>query len=141
MRLRHHAPAIGKINVTPLIDVVMVLIVFYLIVGKMASDRAAGVKLPGSTVGLTTDAAGLVISVLPSPTGKPDVLVDGSPVAPDALASAITARLGGASPSSVPVQVRADRRLPYGELAPVIDACRKAGLTSLKLVTQREGGA
>ena len=47
MRFRtfHHAPASGKINVTPLIDVVMVLIVFYLIVGKLAADRKAPVQL------------------------------------------------------------------------------------------------
>ena len=50
MRVRQfhpHQPA-GKFNVTPLIDVVMVLIIFYLIVGKLAAERQGHVKLPAS---------------------------------------------------------------------------------------------
>ena len=53
--LQHHAPT-GKINVTPLIDVVMVLIVFYLIVGQLAADRRARVDLPASVIGVQEDA-------------------------------------------------------------------------------------
>ena len=48
MRLRHrvHSGSFGKINVTPMIDVVMCLIVFYLIVGRLAADQRSGMRLP-----------------------------------------------------------------------------------------------
>ena len=49
VRIFHHQSPVDKINVTPLIDVVMVLIVFYLIVGKLATDSAARVELPRAT--------------------------------------------------------------------------------------------
>jgi DNA ligase (NAD+) len=37
------------------------------------------------------------------------------------------------------VQIRADRRLTYADVSPVIEACRRAGLASVKLTTERVG--
>ena len=70
----------------------------------------------------------------------PIVLVDGHPVATsDGLVAVLKARVS-ADPTSTVVQVRADRRLPYSDVSPVIKACRDAGLTTLRLVTERVGG-
>ncbi|MFN7613932.1 MAG: biopolymer transporter ExbD, partial [Phycisphaerae bacterium] len=41
---------------------------------------------------------------------------------------------------SQPVSLRADRRLSFGDVEPVVNACKAAGVTSLKLITTREGG-
>lgn len=140
MRIRslhhHHSPA-GKLNVTPLIDVVMVLIVFYLIVGQLAADRQRGVQLPGSSIGQTSDSAEpITIAILGANPDEPvRVTVNGRETTPDQLIRVLTTTLPGSK--STTVQVRADRRLPYGTIRPVVDACSKAGLTSIKLVTER----
>jgi biopolymer transport protein ExbD len=138
MRLRHihHHSTAGKINVTPLIDVVMVLIVFYLIVGKLASDRAAPVQLPRLEGGAQAPERGVIVSVMLE-GGAPVVLVDGARVERAQLAGAILAKLpGGEVP---PISLRADRRLTYDQVRPVIDACRRAGVPAVKLVTTRAG--
>lgn len=146
MRLRHlhPAPASAKINVTPLIDVVMVLIIFYLIVGKMASDRNARVDLPASGIGATAEAKDpIIINILADGPGGLDlharIRIDNTDVADEALVSALRARVGPAAASST-VQVRADRRLTYASVAPVVQACREVGLTSIRFVTERAGG-
>lgn len=136
MRLpARHTSAVGKINVTPLIDVVMCLIIFYLLVFRLAVQRQAHVELPATGVGITEDSSHAIVIVV---TGSPTrILVDGQEVPASTLAGVLRARGAGALGR---VQVRADRSLPYAQVAPVVDACREAGLADVDLVTERAGG-
>lgn len=140
---------------TPLIDVVMVLIIFFLIVGKMAHDRSAAVDLPATRTGVSeTVAAPLVINVVMTAEGElgagagagagggdsrgePVIVIDQQTIAIADLAGLIRTR-AAVQPELV-VQIRADRRLPYGRVAPVLSACRDAGLASVRLVSARLG--
>lgn len=137
-RTLHAAHPFGHINVTPLIDVVMVMIVFYLIVGKLAADRLSPVELPESRAG--SDAAApevLVVNVVPGPDGatSPAIVVEQTPVGPESLAAIIRER-AGQDPETA-VLVRASRDLPYGAVAPVLQACREAGVASVRLAAER----
>lgn len=134
LRTAHHPPA-GKINVTPLIDVVMVLIIFYLIVGKLASDKRAKVDLPVSAVGVVDDTTKPLVITVVSVGSRADVLVDGVSVQNSELVAVLKGR--GVASNSQPVMLRADRTLEYSRISPVINACREAGLASVKLVTDR----
>lgn len=137
--LQHHPPT-GKINVTPLIDVVMVLIVFYLIVGKLAADRRARVDLPSTAIGVQEDATPSrrpIVITLAGHGGATTIDVDGSPVTD---AAALATLLKGLDATNRPIQVRADRGLEYGSVAPLLDACREAGVASVKLATRRSAG-
>ncbi len=140
-RLHHHQP-VAKINVTPLIDVVMVLIIFYLIVGKLASDRNARIDLPSTGVGVTAETRDpIIINVLADAAGldlKARVRIDDTDVPVETLGRTLRARVGNDAANSA-VQVRADRRLTYGAIEPVVQACREAGLTSVRFVTERAG--
>ncbi|MBI1190902.1 MAG: hypothetical protein GC200_09515 [Tepidisphaera sp.] len=140
MRQRFHKPAAGmaKINVTPLIDVVMVLIVFYLIVGKLASDRLARVELPGSHVGKGDEPAGALVVNVVRHGEAAEVVVDGVSMGEGQLRDAL--RAAQVRRPDQPVHLRADRALPFSKIEPVLQACREAGLKSVKLVASREGG-
>ncbi len=134
--LHHPAPA-GKINVTPLIDVVMVLIVFYLIVGKLASDQTQ-VNLPVSAATSANPDKGIVLNLaLDEKTGQSRLVMDGVETPVTLLADALRSKLPELSSAKqfTPVSLRADRRLAYASVQPVINACRDAGLVSLRLVT------
>jgi biopolymer transport protein ExbD len=150
------AHAFEGINVTPLIDVVMCLIVFFLIVGKLASD-AATVRLPSSAIGRTDrPGSAVVISVargdtpgssLPIDWGgvKARVFIDGQVVGGEnelvaAIREKAAALLGVAENgdiSAAPVHVRADRDLPYSAVEPVLRAAAKAGVPGVRLATER----
>jgi len=132
-RSLHAKHAIGKINVTPMIDVVMCLIIFYLIVGKLAAQR---IDLPSSAAGLTDPGPKpLVIEISAAPGAETRLSVADRPVDLAALESIIH-RAAGAN-SARAVEIRASRDLPYERLGPVLRACREAGLTSVRLAAER----
>ncbi|MDX2148114.1 MAG: biopolymer transporter ExbD [Planctomycetota bacterium] len=125
-----------KINVTPLIDVVMVLIIFYLMVGNLAAKRQADVDLPTSEGGeLAQGSVGLVLTIRPAASGSGfEYLVGSSLVSLDELAPLLesVAKAGAGS-----VVLRGDRDLPFEAVAPVLSLCRDSGVTSVRLATQR----
>lgn len=143
-RRPHPVEHTGRINVTPLIDVVMCLIIFYLLVGRLAMDKQGGVQLPGSSVGKEAAAReSLVINVLaaPAPGAAVSTVIDGVSCTAEQLLTRLRLHAGSDPAASPPVQVRADRRLPYSSISPILGACREAGLRSVLLTTQRERGA
>jgi biopolymer transport protein ExbD len=149
LRLHHHDSPGAKINVTPLIDVVMVLIVFYLIVGRLATDRQTRLDLPASAIGASESAtAALVINIMPSATSTTagtnadtaaaDIIIDGRALTTiEQLEALLLARFPDAATSQPVIHVRADRTLDFAKVRPVLEACRAAGLTSVKLVASR----
>lgn len=134
-RLLHAPHPFGDVNVTPLIDVVMCMIIFFLIVGKLVADQRAQLRLPETRSGSARAAQDvLVINVLASAEGEAHVVVDNTPVETGAVADLVRARLAD-KPTTV-VQLRASRELAYGAVRPIIDACRDAGVPSLRLAAE-----
>jgi biopolymer transport protein ExbD len=134
-RLLHAPHPFGDVNVTPLIDVVMCMIIFFLIVGKLVADQRAQLRLPETRSGSARAAQDvLVINVLASEGGEARVVVDNTPVETWALGDLVRARLAD-KPTTV-VQLRASRELAYGAVRPIIDACRDAGVPSLRLAAE-----
>lgn len=143
------------VNATPLIDVVMCLIIFFLLVGKLASDRGAAVRLPDSLSGREEQAASVlvvtisplpgapIVSGLPTP-GEPgwsalgvSVQADGAILA-DAreLESAVRSAL--AKDAGASIQLRADRDLPFGVVEPVLRACGNAGARTIRFAAEKQ---
>lgn len=142
MRLRTFRKSSGgsHVNVTPLIDVVMCLIIFYLMVGHLAAGRSSSVNLPTSTTGRPADKAGpIVINVVAPDAGQTEpILLIGEERVLQSQLSRILKDMSEISPNAE-VQIRADRALSYGKVAPILTACRDAGLVSVKLVAAKGG--
>lgn len=138
-RVQFRGGEFGHVNVTPLIDVVMCLIVFFLIVGKLAADQRSNIRLPVSATGVEEKSAErLVINVVPARGGAAEgfrVVIDTREVAEAELESVIRDRLGS-RPGAV-VEIRGARELSYGAVARVIRACRGAGVESVRLATEK----
>ncbi|TVQ62947.1 MAG: biopolymer transporter ExbD [Phycisphaerales bacterium] len=131
-----HAPhATGKINVTPMIDVVMVLIIFYLLVGKLAGDRRPPMALPTSAASVERSPTDPIIVNVRTPASDAPardlrVEVEQRELGPEALGVLLrTAEPGRA------VLVRAPRDASWSSVAPVLHACRDAG-RSVRLATE-----
>jgi biopolymer transport protein ExbD len=130
------------VNVTPMIDVVMCLIIFYLMVGHLASGRSGSVSLPSAGQGERAEQSAPIVLNL-APSDEPDAAPDAAPVltigTERVAMQNLTQRLKdlAALTPGAEVQIRADRRLAYGSVSPVLNACREAGLLSVKLVAQR----
>ena len=128
----------AHVNVTPLIDVIMCLIIFYLIVGHLAAGRSSSVDLPNSTTGRQAEKAAPIVINIVAPEEKaslPLLLLGEEPITAGQLPKILRDR-ALLSPD-VEVQIRADKKLNYGSIAPVLMACRDAGLLSVKLVAAK----
>lgn len=151
MRLRrtsaqHHG--FHGINATPLIDVVMCLIIFFLLVGKLAVDQGGGVLLPKSGAGKTDPAENmLTVNIAPVPAeGMPPGVDAWAPGAtatvlgqfvPNAAAMEALVREKLLSDSKAVVQIRAHRDLPFAAVEPVIRAAGRGGATTIRMVTEK----
>ena len=131
------------INVTPMVDVVMCLIIFFLVVGTLAANRGAFVDLPQSKVGVTESKPTVVVVTIArdaSAAGWPQegvrVQVDGEDVTTgEALSAAVRARI--AERPELGVQIRADKTLPYGAVESVLAGVREAGMNTVRFATER----
>ena len=124
----------GDVNVTPMIDVVMCLIVFYLIVGHLVEEQRSEVDLPDAATGEPDrPAQPLVINVIAGEAG-PRIVIDGRELGRDELRFVLD-DLGVQRPESV-VQLRADERLTYEAISDIVKACRDAGVPSIELATE-----
>ncbi|MBX3364956.1 MAG: biopolymer transporter ExbD [Phycisphaeraceae bacterium] len=133
LRTRQRASTSVKINVTPMIDVVMCLIIFFLIVGTLASDRAAALDLPLARSGLDPAGDPLVINVMGS-TERVEIVIDGVEVGLSGAHAAV--RMALARDHAAPIIVRADRSLNMAVVRPVLTACRDAGASRIRLATE-----
>ena len=123
----------SRINVTPMVDVMLVLLIIFMVITPMI--QASRVKLastsnPTPMPDVNREDA-LVVAVMHDGT-----IFLGSQIVSDAtLAENIKDELP--THSNKTVYVRADARVRYGALVSVIDDLRSAGIDQLGLLTQQ----
>lgn len=129
MHVRSQSSLESNINVTPLVDVCLVLLIIFMLV-LPAMVNGVPVKLPAAAHGDPgTPPRQLAITV------KDDGTVYlGTEVRRREQVSAELQRIHAQSPDR-PVAVRADKTLKYGEVMEVLDWCRGAGFSDVRLVT------
>ena len=126
-----------RINVTPIIDVALVLVIILLITAPMLSVADLEVTLPAA-VSRDNEETGF-ISITVSRSGE--IAVD-ERVVPGAamLAGAVQARIAERGEKKPYVVVRADAGLPHGLVRDVLDAARDGGAYRLGVATRQKTG-
>ena len=120
----------SEINVTPLVDVMLVLLVIFLITAPLMGS-ALRLDLP-ATEATASSAPINSLSLSLDPQGL--VFIDDKPVALAALPAVLA--MQASTDASVEVQLRADQSVPYGRVAEVMGLLQKAGLTKVALAVQ-----
>jgi biopolymer transport protein ExbD len=120
--------ALAEINVTPLVDVVLVLLIISMVAAPML-ERGINLDLPATETASEIQEAKIVVSV--DRDGR--IRINDQPVHPDLLLERMKA-FARSRPSET-VFLRADKLLMYGEVLLVMDRIRKAGVTRVALVT------
>jgi biopolymer transport protein TolR len=122
----------SDINMTPLIDVMLVLLVIFMITAPLMTSSLK-LDLPRADGAQPNDAPQFV-SIGLDPQGR--LYWGDEPLEADAFAQRVrdTAR----SNPRTEVQLRADKGVPYGRVAQVIGVVQKAGLNRIGFVTEAE---
>ena len=124
---------IGDINVTPFVDVVLVLLIIFMVTAPLML-QGMDVNLPGTTTQpIRMPSAPLVLTV----TKDGRYSLARKIVPPDALQKKLEAVFDARG--SKEVFLRADKDAPYGVVVKAMAAARRAGATRLGIVTEEEG--
>ena len=124
--------AMGDINVTPLVDVVLVLLIIFMVVTPLLSS-GVDVKLPRAktTVEAQDNGQHLVVSIRADGV----VFVDTKQVDLERLVEAVNAEYRKDPNRSI--LIKADSKLHYGEVRAVMDELASNGMTTLLLAAEK----
>lgn len=125
---REAPPPLSEINVTPLVDVMLVLVVIFLVTAPLLAGSLR-LDLPRAG-GAVPSAAPAAVAVALDPQGA--VFLDGQPIEMPQLAERL--RQAASVNPGTEVQLRADRSVPYGRVVEVLDLAQGAGLNRIGFV-------
>lgn len=127
-------PPMSDINMTPLIDVMLVLLVIFMITAPLMTSSLK-LDLPKAEAASPGDTPDF-LSVAVDAQGR--LFIDSQPADTAALRARVEA-LARRNPQAE-VQLRADKAVPYGDVAALIGAVQAGGLTRIGFVAEPVAG-
>lgn len=121
--------SLSEINITPFVDVVLVLLVIFMLTAPIL-ESGIEVDLPKTKTVKVVSNEKVVITIDKAQT----LYVGNNPVNINLLGQTVINQLKG--DMSAPVYVRADRTIPFGTFATVVDALKQARVTNINIVTE-----
>lgn len=124
----HTTTALADINITPLVDVVLVLLLIFMVTAPVLQSGVEVAVPQTRTVNRLTEEH-LVVTI----DKDQNVFVQDKPVNIHDLPAAL-----GSGPANAKrvVYVRADQKVPFGAFASVMDGVKQAGISNISIVTQ-----
>ena len=135
MRYRERKDTTEDINISPLIDMVFILLIFFMVSTTFVKDMKLDLNRPAAAT--ATSASTKAIRLYIDNAG--DIYLDGEPVRVWVIQSRIRDLLAGSTGKSV--LVITDDGVPAGRLVEVVDQARLAGANDVGVATVEEAGA
>jgi biopolymer transport protein ExbD len=134
---RAQSVRVRSLEITPMIDVVFLLIIFFMTTARFALETRADLDLPKEQGEQQEESeeAGIVINI--DETGA--IIVDRQTITLDGLERIVIAevsRLRGRDPASLKLMIRADRNGDSARLNQVISRLQRAGVGAARLATE-----
>ncbi len=127
-----------KFYMTPLIDIVLLLIIFSMVVPHLAKLRAEELDLPEARRGIDPAAEGdgrIVVNVMPGG----ELVVLGSQLSQSRLDKLLASQVERLGPGGVSVVIRGDRRTPWPPVAKLMRLCGARGIRRVKVAVMDPG--
>ncbi|MBI5235790.1 MAG: biopolymer transporter ExbD [Deltaproteobacteria bacterium] len=126
-----HEKVMAEINITPLTDVMLVLLVIFMVTTPLIMSGALNVKLPRAGSAVSGSQQGLTVTV----GANGAIELDGRAVAFQDLHSILKERLASGADTSVAVKADSDAR--HGDVVRVLDIAKQAGALKLGIAVER----
>jgi biopolymer transport protein ExbD len=121
-----------SIDISPLIDMVFILLIFFMVSTTFVKDNKIEIERPSAATASRASSKALRVTI----DAGSNVTVDGSPVRPWMVQSRVRELLEGSTDKQVLVVT--DRRVPADRLVEVVDQCRLAGALEVGVATDKE---
>ena len=121
---------LSEINVTPLVDVTLVLLIIFMVTTPML-QRGTDVKLPTAQASQVKEEERITLTV----TRDSRILVNNKEVPRKELETRLKSMIG--SGKERVLYLRGDARVPYGFVIDVMDAIKSSGIETVGMITER----
>lgn len=133
---RHELPKQDNINITPLIDVVFQLLIFFMLASSLLRPNQVEINLPESTTGTKSqDDPAIVVYYRHDRIGAPQIMVNNDPVEGLKELTEMMDQIGGELAEKPRVDIRIEKTIPYQEVVEIMDSVRDAGYPKFSLLT------
>ncbi len=131
MRFKRHIElAKGQLDIAPLIDVVFLLLIFFMLTSNFISQQGIRVNLPSAVSSRPLSREELVIFI----NDKDRLLINGKSTSVKALNS----KIKKVAKEKSPILIKADKKASLGKVVEIWDLCRDAGITNINIATARK---
>ena len=134
MRHRGHKAIVAEINITPLTDIFLVLLIIFMVTSAAMVESGAKISLP-EVDSTASQPREITITVTPNN----DVYVNSQLTAYEDLENAIR-QLVTARPD-IPVVLEGDREVLFGQAVKILSLAQKAGATQIAIAAERRQGS
>ena len=136
MQKKKAPPPVSDINVTPMVDVMLVLLIIFMVITPMLNNKVV-LDLPKVTAAVIMENANKEDAITIAVTRDGKTFLGSDPITTDALAGKVADLLAKKTEPNADksVYLRADIRSNYGKVMDTIDAVRAAGVSQLNLLT------
>jgi biopolymer transport protein TolR len=131
--LVEQVPTVARINVTPIIDVALVLVIILLITAPMIAMTDMEIALPKAQTRSVSSDKRIVVSL--GALGQ--LAIDDSDIPAGSLERLLRTRLSGKDNKDMMVIVRADENVPYTAVERVLEQAQSAGAKRLAIATEQ----
>jgi biopolymer transport protein TolR len=122
--------ALAEINITPLVDVVLVLLLIFMLTAPvLQSGVEVAIPKTRSVNQLTEER--MVVTI----DKDQNVFLQDKPINVNELPERLKT-VGSGDPAKRIIYLRADEQVPFGAFASVMDAVKRAGITNISIVTR-----
>ena len=121
--------SLADINITPLVDVVLVLLVIFMITEPVLQSGIQ-VNVPHTRTVKQITEQRMVVTI----DRDQNIYLNDQPINIHDLAEKL--RAGVSDPTHQAIYLRSDERVPFGAFASVMDAVKQSGITNVSIVTQ-----
>jgi biopolymer transport protein TolR len=121
--------SLADINITPLVDVVLVLLVIFMITEPVLQSGIE-VNVPKTRTVREITEQRMVVTI----DRQQNIFLNDQPINIHDLPQALHKE--GVDPSHQSIYLRSDERVPFGAFASVMDAVKQSGITNVSIVTQ-----
>lgn len=129
---RIHQEEESNIDITPMIDVVFIMLIFFIVTASFVKETGIDVNRPEASTAVAKERANILIAI----SANDEIWIDKRRIDARSI-RAVIERLHAQNPQGS-VVIQADKRSTNDKLVKVMDAAREAGVYNIAIATRKE---